>query len=75
MDRPAWLTALITILAALGAAGIQTPLLWRVGTYVRTWTREVLAGRSRSEQLVDAGRSTSGLSPEGTEPKAEEHET
>jgi hypothetical protein len=69
MDKPAWLSGLIAVLTLLGATGAPSALLFRVVVYVRRWTREHVARESRLEQTIDAKRTSSGLTYEGTDPK------
>ena len=65
--KPAWLTALIVVLGAigLGPLGFFKLIMKRI----RRFTKEEAARRSRLETQVDPGRTSSGLNSDGTDSK------
>ena len=71
LERPAWLQALMYILAFLAGGSPPGLALWRAIRFVRKWTRENVARLSTLERLADPERSSSGLTPEGQDPPSD----
>jgi hypothetical protein len=71
LDRPAWLQALMYVLAFIAGGSPPAFALWRALRFVRKWTRENLSRSSTLEKLVDPARSSSGLTPEGQDPPSD----